>query len=173
MGSSPTLGGCPNNLPAVQETWVQSLGREDPLEKEMAISFSISGNTSGVKYFLHSSILAWQIAWTGEPGTVHGVAKTWTQLSDLTLSPFVVTSVVFLRNLLTCALNIISSFLLYQDGILPFPLSVSSYSPLALFISWHYYIHIYMCVSIHPSIRLLFHWLLCPSIHLSVPLSQC
>ena len=40
------------NLPAVQETWVQSLGREDPLEKEMAT---------------HSSILAWRIPWTEEP----------------------------------------------------------------------------------------------------------
>ena len=41
------------NLPAVQETWVQSLGQEDPLEKEMAI---------------HSCILAWRIPWTEEPG---------------------------------------------------------------------------------------------------------
>ena len=41
------------NLPAVQETWVQSLGWEDPLEKEMAT---------------HSSILAWKISWTEEPG---------------------------------------------------------------------------------------------------------
>ena len=41
------------NLPAVQETWVQFLGWEDPLEKEMAI---------------HSSILAWRIPWTEEPG---------------------------------------------------------------------------------------------------------
>ena len=41
------------NPPAMQETWVQSLGREDPLEKEMAT---------------HSSILAWKIAWTEEPG---------------------------------------------------------------------------------------------------------
>ena len=40
------------NLPAMQETQVQSLGREDPLEKEMAI---------------HSSILAWEIPWTEEP----------------------------------------------------------------------------------------------------------
>ena len=40
------------NLPAVQETWVQFLGREDPLEKEMATS---------------SSILAWRIPWTEEP----------------------------------------------------------------------------------------------------------
>ena len=36
-----------------QETWVQSLGQEDPLEKEMAI---------------HSSILAWKMPWTEEPG---------------------------------------------------------------------------------------------------------
>ena len=41
------------NLPAVQETQVQSLGWEDPLEKEMAT---------------HSSILAWKISWTEEPG---------------------------------------------------------------------------------------------------------
>ena len=41
------------NLPAVQETQVRSLGQEDPLEKEMAT---------------HSSILAWRIPWTEEPG---------------------------------------------------------------------------------------------------------
>ena len=41
------------NLPAVWETWVQSLGLEDPLEKSMAT---------------HSSILAWRIPWTEEPG---------------------------------------------------------------------------------------------------------
>ena len=40
-------------LPAMQETWVLSLGQEDPLEKEMAT---------------HSSILAWRIPWTEEPG---------------------------------------------------------------------------------------------------------
>ena len=42
-----------NNPPAVQETQVQSLGQEDPLEKEMAA---------------HSSILAWRIPWIEEPG---------------------------------------------------------------------------------------------------------
>ena len=41
------------NLPAKQDTRVQSLGQKDPLEKEMAI---------------HSSILAWRIPWTVEPG---------------------------------------------------------------------------------------------------------
>ena len=41
------------NLPAMQETWVQSLGWEDPLEKGKAT---------------HSSILAWRIPWTEEPG---------------------------------------------------------------------------------------------------------
>ena len=40
------------NLPAMQETWVQSLGLENPLEKEMAT---------------HFSILAWRMAWTEEP----------------------------------------------------------------------------------------------------------
>ena len=51
------------NPPAMWETWVQSLGWKDPLEKGMAT---------------HSSILAWRI-----PQTIaHGVAKSWTQLSD-------------------------------------------------------------------------------------------
>ena len=54
------------NLAAMQETQVQSLGQEDPLEEGMAT---------------HSSILAWRIPWTEEPGglhTVHGVEKSWT-----------------------------------------------------------------------------------------------
>ena len=42
-----------NRLPTVQETWVRSLGHEDPLEKEMAT---------------HSSTLAWNIPWMEEPG---------------------------------------------------------------------------------------------------------
>ena len=46
-------GSVVKNLPAKEETWVQSLGQEDPLEKEMAI---------------HSSILAWKVPWTEEPG---------------------------------------------------------------------------------------------------------
>ena len=41
------------SLPAMLEAWVQSLGQENPLEKEMA---------------MHSSILAWKIPWTEEPG---------------------------------------------------------------------------------------------------------
>ena len=51
------------NPPAMRETWVPSLGWEDPLEKGKAT---------------HSSILAWRI-----PGTVHGVAKSRTRLSTL------------------------------------------------------------------------------------------
>ena len=52
------------NPPAMQGTWVQSLGWEDPLEKGKAT---------------HSSILAWRIPWTNQ---IHGVAKSWTWLSD-------------------------------------------------------------------------------------------
>ena len=50
------------NLPAVLETQVPSLGWEDPLEKEMAT---------------HSSILAWRLPWTEEPG---GVQSLWTEI---------------------------------------------------------------------------------------------
>ena len=47
------------NLPAMLETWVQSLGWEDPLEKGMSV---------------HSSILAWEIPWTEEPGGLQSIA---------------------------------------------------------------------------------------------------
>ena len=60
-----------NNLPAKQETWFQSLGQEDALEEGMAID---------------SSILAWEIPWTEEPGGLQRVAlmgsQSQTQLSD-------------------------------------------------------------------------------------------
>ena len=61
------------SLPATRETRVWSLGWEGPLEKEMAT---------------HCSIFAWKFLWTEEPGRlqIHGVAKSWTQLSDFTSS---------------------------------------------------------------------------------------
>ena len=60
-------------LPALQETWVRSLGQEDPLEKEMAT---------------HSSILALENPTDGGAlwATVHGVAKSQTRLSDFTFT---------------------------------------------------------------------------------------
>ena len=56
-----------NILPAMQETWVLFLGQEDPLEKGMAT---------------HSSILAWEVPWTEEPGELQstGSQKSWTRL---------------------------------------------------------------------------------------------
>ena len=48
------------NLPMMQETWVQSLGQEDPLEKEMAT---------------HSSIFVWYIPWTEEPGGLQSMGS--------------------------------------------------------------------------------------------------
>ena len=61
-------GSVVKNPPATQETQVPSLGQEDPLEKGMAT---------------HSSILAWRIPWTEEPGgvAVYGVAKIQTRQS--------------------------------------------------------------------------------------------
>ena len=54
------------NLAAMQETWVRFLGREDPLETEMAT---------------HSSIFAWRIPWTEEPGRLQSMGS---QESDMT-----------------------------------------------------------------------------------------
>ena len=48
------------HLPAMRETWVQSLGQEDPLEKEMAT---------------HSSILAWKMPWMEEPGRLQSMGS--------------------------------------------------------------------------------------------------
>ena len=57
------------SLPAVRETWVPSLGWEDPLEEGMDT---------------HSSVLVWRIPWLEEPGRLQpmGVTKSWTPLSD-------------------------------------------------------------------------------------------
>ena len=48
------------NSPALQESWVQSLNREDPLEEGMAV---------------HSSVLAWRIPWTEEPGGLQSMGS--------------------------------------------------------------------------------------------------
>ena len=56
------------HLPTMQEMWVRSLGREDPLEKEMAT---------------HSSTLAWKIPWMEEPGREQSMgSQSRTRLSD-------------------------------------------------------------------------------------------
>ena len=61
--------------PGMRETWVRSLGREDPLEKEMAT---------------HSSTLAWRIPWREEPGRLQSMgSQSQTQPSDFTSVLFV------------------------------------------------------------------------------------
>ena len=58
-------------LPAIGETWVQSLGWEDPLEKGMATL---------------SSTLTWEIPWMGEPGRLQSMGSRQTRLSDFTFT---------------------------------------------------------------------------------------
>ena len=84
------------NLPTMQETWVQSLGQEDPLEDGMAT---------------HSSILAWKNpmdrgAWWA---MIHGVAKSWPQLKRLSTHEHIVNSVFCLFE------EIIISISLFRD----------------------------------------------------------
>ena len=57
------------NLPAMQETQVQALHQEDPLEKDMAI---------------HSSILAWRIPWTEEPGGPQSIGSQRVDRNEMT-----------------------------------------------------------------------------------------
>ena len=61
----PCVAQLVKNLPAMQEIWLRSLGQEDPLEKGLAT---------------YSSILAWRIPWTAEPGGPWSPSRT--QLSD-------------------------------------------------------------------------------------------
>ena len=73
-------------LPAMQETWVQFLGQEDPLEKGMAT---------------HCSTLAWRIQWTEEPGRLQSMgSQSQTRLSDFHFPPPRTKSLVKAR--LTC-----------------------------------------------------------------------
>ena len=70
FGGASLVAQLVKNPSAMQETCVESLGWEDPLEKGKAT---------------HSSILAWRIPWKEEPGrqaTVHGVAKSWTRFDN-------------------------------------------------------------------------------------------
>ena len=69
------------HLPAMRETWVQSLGQEDTLEKEMAT---------------HSSILAWRIPRTEELGGLESMGRSRTRLSDFTFKAGPVVCVSFL-----------------------------------------------------------------------------
>ena len=60
------------HLPAMQETWVRSLGQEDPLEKEMAT---------------HSDSLAWKMSWMEKPGSLQSMGfQSRTGLSDPTFT---------------------------------------------------------------------------------------
>ena len=72
-------GSVVKNLSVKQEEQVRSLGQEDTLEQEMAT---------------HSSILAWEIPWTEQPGGLQsmGSLKRWTQLSKYTTTAHVGTS---------------------------------------------------------------------------------
>ena len=75
------------NLPTMQETWVQSLGREDPLEKGMATN---------------TSILAWRIPWTEEPG---GLQSMCCKESDMTEPLSLSLSAYYMISPLLCILN--------------------------------------------------------------------
>ena len=60
------------SMPATQETWVRSLGQEDPLEKEMAT---------------RSSSLTWKISWMEEPGGLQSMgSQSWTRLNNFTFT---------------------------------------------------------------------------------------
>ena len=107
-------------LPAMQETWVQSLGWEDPLEKETATL---------------SSILAWEMQWTEEPGRLQTMRlqKSQTQLSNYNTSldcsacgdPSVWfllwISLCFLQTRYTLSLMALSCTLQPQLTYLPYP----------------------------------------------------
>ena len=71
-----------NCLPAMQETWVRSLGLGDPLEKGMAI---------------YSSILAWEISWTEEPGALQSMGSQRVRHSLVTEQQILIPNNIWLR----------------------------------------------------------------------------
>jgi len=85
-------------MPETQEIRVPSLGEEESLEEEMATS---------------SSILAWKIPWTEEPGraTVHGAANSQTRLSNWALRTHTSNHYVVYLKLIQCSMLIISQLL--------------------------------------------------------------
>ena len=82
------------HLSAMQETRLRSLGWEDPLEKEMAA---------------HSSILAWKISWTAEPGRLQSMGSQRVGQSDFT-------SLMNLRTLNVLILNLIHTQIISSLG---------------------------------------------------------
>ena len=83
------------NLPAMRETWVQSQGQEDPLEKEMAT---------------HSSILAWRIPWMEEPGMSVPISPFIPLFLPTTMStcPFSTSVSLFLLCILVCEVLLVA-----------------------------------------------------------------
>ena len=97
-------------LSAVRETRVHSLGRKDPLEKEMAT---------------HSSVLAWEIPWMEEPGRLQSMgSQSWTRLSDFTFT-FLSISLCFFSS--SCLLPF-NPFLLILFPFLFMPINLSIHS---------------------------------------------
>ena len=106
IGASP-VAQLVKNLPAMSETWVQSLGLEDPLNKGKAT---------------HSSILAWRIPWT----MLHGVTKSWRQLSNFYLTSFM--QISYSTTLWTISIsNKKAIWFLYFGHFFPMDLSPQKY----------------------------------------------
>ena len=80
------------NLPAMQQTWVQSLGQEDPLEEGMAA---------------HSSILAWRIPWTEEPGWLQSIRCKESDTTEATEHTCMHISYIFKNSVYIYKINII------------------------------------------------------------------
>ena len=89
-----------NNLPAMQETWVPSLGQDDSMEKGMAT---------------HSSVLAWRIPWTEEPGRLQSVGLKESDMIEWLSNTH---TIVFHGHLICDYLQNASKILYFIDRIL-------------------------------------------------------
>ena len=103
------------NLPAVQETRIWSLGWEDPLEKEMAT---------------HSSILAWKISWTKEPGGLQSMGSQRVGHDWATNTYYSFLNVSTRK----CKVTYVAGILFLQDGTV-LAIVVQSLSPVQLFVT--------------------------------------
>ena len=96
----------------MQETWVRSLGQEDPLEEEMAT---------------HSSIIAWKILWTEKPGGLQPIGSKRNQiwLSDQMTTRWFWCQLVFAKHLSTLQLNKFDPLSLFDIFSPVLPIAVS------------------------------------------------
>ena len=116
LGWASLIAQTVKNSPAMLETWVWSLGQEDPLEKEMAT---------------HSSMLVWRIPWTEEPGGLQSmgsqrVGHDWA--TSLHFTSIGASGTLGVHKILSSSLSVAAAKMLFAFSVLFFPVCTVEFS---------------------------------------------